>query len=185
MKTLTTKDNVLATAKALIGANGSTTTLDVKNKLRMDGHFVKQAEVSTFMRELNDDGELEYTDNGQYRTYTLPQADDSGSSGLLQLPGATANQAPTSAPGPKSSRAKVFITPLCDDANKLTRKDLEARFQPSDWVVYSAKKGAPLYIISGVETRDHVRTYFARTEGIPIKDVRACKLGNFWVKKKV
>ena len=65
---------VLSTATALIEANGSTTTLDVKNKLREDGYWAKQAEVSQLMQVLFVKGNLHSTNdlNRSYQTYTMP-----------------------------------------------------------------------------------------------------------------
>lgn len=66
---------VLSTATAQIKANGSTTTLDVKNKLREDGYWAKQAEVSQLMRKLFTDGKLQSTNDmsRQYQIYTMPE----------------------------------------------------------------------------------------------------------------
>jgi hypothetical protein len=67
---------VLSTATAQIEANGSTTTLDVKNKLRDDGYWAKQAEVSQLMQQLFVEGKLQSTNdlNRPYQTYTMPVA---------------------------------------------------------------------------------------------------------------
>lgn len=66
---------VLSTATAQIEANGSTTTLDVKEKLRQDGYWAKQAEVSQLMRKLFEDGKLQSTNDisRPYQIYTMPQ----------------------------------------------------------------------------------------------------------------
>lgn len=63
---------VLTTSTALIEKNGQTTTNEVKTKLREDGYWVKQAEVSKHMRELSEEGKLQSTnDSGrEYQIYT-------------------------------------------------------------------------------------------------------------------
>jgi arginine repressor len=66
---------VLSTSTALIQANGETTTLEVKNKLREDGYWAKQAEVSQHMQKLFNDGKLHSTNDMSrtHQVYTMPQ----------------------------------------------------------------------------------------------------------------
>lgn len=59
-------------AEALMNKNGSTTTLDVKNALRADGYFAEQAVVSGHMSTLNSEEGWDYTSNGSYNTYSIP-----------------------------------------------------------------------------------------------------------------
>lgn len=66
---------VLSTSTALIKANGATTTLEVKKKLREDGYWAKQAEVSEIMWKLYGEGKLQSTNDmsRQYQIYTMPE----------------------------------------------------------------------------------------------------------------
>lgn len=66
-----TRQDIAAKARALITANGSTTTLDVKNALRADGFWVKQDMVRDSMLDITQkDGDIEYRETGNgYREY--------------------------------------------------------------------------------------------------------------------
>lgn len=70
-------DDVRRIAVALATANGSTSTLEVKNALRAEGFYADQAAVRFDMSVLvgngvlNDDGAA----NGQYRLFSLPVDD--------------------------------------------------------------------------------------------------------------
>lgn len=60
-------------AEALMNANGTTTTLDVKNAMRADGYWCDQSEISKHMYDLS--GELGWSaqSNGTYNTYSVQQ----------------------------------------------------------------------------------------------------------------
>ncbi|EAY30587.1 WGR domain-containing protein [Microscilla marina] len=76
MKTLT-KDAVKEAAEDLIEAFGTTTTLDVKNKLRQQGFQALQAEVSTLMDEVTAEESWQFNHNGRYRVYRFgPDSND-------------------------------------------------------------------------------------------------------------
>lgn len=64
------KTAVLICAVELMLDNGSTTTLDVKNKLRKNHYSCSQTEVSSFMRDLASEEKWKHSDNGVFRTYT-------------------------------------------------------------------------------------------------------------------
>lgn len=63
------KTAVLICAIELMVENGSTTTLDVKNKLRKNHYSCSQKEVSSLMGEIASDEKWKHTDNGTFRTY--------------------------------------------------------------------------------------------------------------------
>ena len=67
MKNQIIKDKVLE----LLKANNTITTLEVKIELRKRGS-VNQEVVSEVLKEMADNGELIFTDNGTYRIYSLP-----------------------------------------------------------------------------------------------------------------
>lgn len=71
MKTLVKK-----TALDLIEEHGVTTTLEVKEQLiaTQPTYFWKQNFVSETLAELAEDGELNFTNNGNFRIYELPSA---------------------------------------------------------------------------------------------------------------
>ena len=67
------KDAVLGTAKDLLRANNTVTTLEIKGQLRKDYpyYYWDQSTVSKYMNGFAGDGIFSYTDNGTYRTYSL------------------------------------------------------------------------------------------------------------------
>lgn len=70
------KDAVQNTAKKLLKANNTVTTLEIKAELRIKyPHFYwTQSSVSSIMDELYHDGLFSFKDNGIYRTYSHPTA---------------------------------------------------------------------------------------------------------------
>jgi len=76
MKNLT-KNAVKEAAEHLIEAFGTTTTLDVKNRLRQQGFQALQAEVSNLMDTLTDEEQWRFNHNGRYRVYRFgPDSND-------------------------------------------------------------------------------------------------------------
>jgi len=76
MKNLT-KDAVKEAAEHLIEAFGTTTTLDVKNRLRQQGFQALQAEVSDLMDTLTNEEQWRFNHNGRYRVYRFgPDSSD-------------------------------------------------------------------------------------------------------------
>ncbi len=76
MKTLT-QAAVQQAAEFLIEKYGSTTTLDVKNRLRTAGYQAFQAEVSHLMDALAQQEQWEYQQNNRYRIYRFgPDTDE-------------------------------------------------------------------------------------------------------------
>ncbi len=59
-------------ATALILANGSTTTLAVKNALRQRGYEARQADVSQWLLVISLWENWTFTDNKKYRVYSFP-----------------------------------------------------------------------------------------------------------------
>ncbi|WP_111626898.1 hypothetical protein [Larkinella arboricola] len=64
-----TRQAVCLAATTLILAEGSTTTLDVKNHLRNRGYRAYQAEVSTWLFAVAQQQNWAINDNGTYRVY--------------------------------------------------------------------------------------------------------------------
>lgn len=59
-------------ATTLILANGSTTTLEVKNALRKRGYQARQADVSQWLFVISLWEKWYIHDNGSYRSYSFP-----------------------------------------------------------------------------------------------------------------
>lgn len=66
-----TRQDVAKTARELITANGTTTTLDVKNALRANGFWAKQDMVRNAMLDITEnDGDIVYRETGNgHREY--------------------------------------------------------------------------------------------------------------------
>jgi hypothetical protein len=69
------KQAVLTTAKTLLKANNTVTTLEIKTELRRDYpyYYWDQSTVSNYMIQLSGDGLFDYVDNGTFRIYSLPK----------------------------------------------------------------------------------------------------------------
>lgn len=75
MKNLT-KRSVKNVFELLVEAKGETTTLEIKLQLRDLGFKATQQEVSDFMDEIyREEDDVEFSDNGTFRTYTIVSAD--------------------------------------------------------------------------------------------------------------
>jgi hypothetical protein len=72
MKTID-KNSVQQVAENLMRQHVFTTTLEVKQALRADRYFAKQADVSMFMDQLATELDWDYFENGEYRTYSTKQ----------------------------------------------------------------------------------------------------------------
>jgi hypothetical protein len=70
MKTLN-KEIVKKVAENLLIANGKTTTLEVKNKLRARNYFALQIDISILLDHISEEEGWYYDYNGVYRTYYL------------------------------------------------------------------------------------------------------------------
>lgn len=77
MNSLTSQQITLVenTAKKLLHANNTVTTLEIKNQLRKDhpNHAWYQNDISDVMDYFYQQGIFDYNDNGTYRTYFDPQ----------------------------------------------------------------------------------------------------------------
>lgn len=68
------KKSIKEAAEQLIKTNGSTTTLEIKTKLRTDlpFNYWTQSNISDVMSEYSNSGAFDFSDNGTYRTYSFP-----------------------------------------------------------------------------------------------------------------
>lgn len=63
------KEIVKIVAENLMLENGTTTTLEVKTKLREKNYFALQSDVSVMLDHISQEEGWNYGDNGTYRTY--------------------------------------------------------------------------------------------------------------------
>ena len=64
---------VLSVASIMLDQQPEVTTLDIKQKLRAQGFFAKQRDVSSFMGLLAQEQNWESKDNGSHKVYSLSQ----------------------------------------------------------------------------------------------------------------
>lgn len=189
-----TMDIVKKVAEELMKKNGSTTSLDVKNELRMQGYWAKQQQVGDFMRALHTQyAEWDSMNNGQFNTYMLNEDpddadDDSGTATLT---------APTSTRTVRTPAAQVSpalnLQYQTDTDNNVTRSNaVEAienaiknhqlqvtGFINTDdlWVAYCPETKQVALYEDGLNS-DSVRNAFRKLIGKRIQKVRACRYKN-------
>ncbi len=174
-----TQSEIQAAAILLIAKNGKTTSLEVKNFLRDANFEVYQTEVSNALIAFQsaNDQNIDTVDNGTYRTYVK---------NVPAQPASTNSAPATASPAlglavqnQSTGRVKVFITPICSNANGLSHSQLASQYDQYDYVVFSANTRTPIAVYSKDETRDHVRTHYARINNVSMQDVRAKRVANF------
>lgn len=162
MKT-TTLNSVKFAALFLIEAHGETTTLDVKKRLRQEGYWATQSQVSGLMMQAADELPLQWDDNSIHRIYKLPEV-----SSAQTQPSKRSSHDPTSMSGAPITYVKrngqyVHGTDSPTDAN-----NWEATEYNDDT--------RPLYFDSDQYTRDEARQAYAYHRNVPFSDVRARKM---------
>ena len=174
MKNLT-KQDVLDAAQVLILANGQTTTLEIKNLLRSNDYFAKQAEVSTLVQELVDDDELEISgSNGIYRTYVSvtplldeDEDDDNNDTSNTSVPAVQTPVPTVSTPVTAIKHQDGNVTPAKPIPSGLTK--------PGDWEVSSVDSNTVLYFLGDL-TRDEVRGAYAKLEKQHFQSTRSTRI---------
>lgn len=192
-----TMDVVIATVWEQISKNEQTTTLDVKRRLRDEGYFATQAEVSSMMREiLENDIELTAESNGQYliykfdfNSYNNPDHDDYVEKSFDDEDELDNEDTFNYNNSFYKAAKKVFTLDLESvDKDELDRLGTEIAnniddlvFEETDpeWIVFD-KNRKRYHKYHKDLTRDNVRSRFASIEGIPIQDVRARRCKNIW-----
>jgi hypothetical protein len=116
---------VLDTANALLKANNTVTTLEVKTKLRKDfpEYYWTQEIVSSYMSFLSQEGHFNWTDNGTYRIYSSTSAKVYPTVNKVALPKATKTKTVTKALG-KAKAIKTVPVAIPNKAadSKISRK---------------------------------------------------------------
>lgn len=185
-------DEIQSAAILLIAKNGSTTSLEVKNFLRSQGFTVYQNEVSQACIELqeNNDSKITYHDNGSYRTYSkkVEVAVVNNTAGILAPTTNSSVTVSDSVPAlaqstntqsATSGRVKVNITPINANVNSYSANQLNQEFDKNDWIVFASNMNTPVSVYDSGETRDHIRTHYARVNSISMSDVRSKRVANF------
>ena len=179
-----TKDDVKRVAESMMQVNGSTTTKDVKDQLRAEGFFAKQAAVSEMMATLCDEEtDWQYSFNGTYREYTLGNsahtAITSGAPGISQQLashiGATAQSVtvPITVPVPASITKSVF-------GKTYTTKDgetIDAIDKPSvgDWACRDRNGVKDTLYFNGDVSKDRARYAYCKIVDVAHNDARIAR----------
>lgn len=169
-KTLTI-DDVKTVLVKLLDENETTTNLDIKNALREDGFFATQEAVSQFTNELyaNDDPEgLDYSANGQYRTYFI--GDSSDDEDLFATDDDEDDWLNVSDDEDDQS-APALITVPQDDEDDQIQQDPEF----GNWEVWDKDNELLSNYFYGV-TRNQARYSFAKENNIEYTDTRSKKV---------
>ena len=181
---------IQSAAILLIAKNGKTTSLEVKEFLRGQGFTVYQSEVSQACIDLQDNNveTIITDDNGTYRTYskrvagTTVTADPNTGAQVVNVPSSSITVSPsaqTPSNTQSSGRVKIVITPINANVNSYSANQLNAEFDGNDWVVFASNMNTPVAVYAADETRDHIRTHYARVNSISMSDVRSKRVTNF------
>lgn len=146
---ITDKTSVLVVAAQLMIANGSTTTLEVKNELRNQGYDARQIQISQFMSELASEESWASV--------------DSDSLGLTHLPNHLVYSASTGI-----AATPTVVTPT---VTSTTNGFLSAP-TIGCWEVNSVY-GSAINYIDGSLTRDKARALYVQRNGGLFADTRS------------
>jgi hypothetical protein len=178
MKKLTLEDVELA-VWFLIKRDEETTTLDVKRLLREQDFFATQAEVSYFMKELeNISDELCSESNGQYLIYKFDfdsynELSDECEDDEDDTQGYDVDDTFHLDVELKSIR-KDKVQPIYSTSNY---ENIPFKQEDNEWIVFD-KYNNTFHKYESTLTRDTVRSRFASIEKIKIQDVRARRTRN-------
>ena len=166
-----TLSSVKYAALLLIEANEQVTTLEVKGVLRNLGYFATQGGVSQLMEQAADELPLEFTTNGQFRTYTLPTPADvvtSNDDDDLADP-STATVTNTVSNSPRNSA----IAYTRRDGRGIVGSFSELTASDEDWVVSSSGQADAYF--NGSLSRDDVRQAYAKSVGVHFHNTRSTR----------
>lgn len=158
-------------ALLLIEANDQVTTLEIKGMLRDLGYFATQDNVSALMMQAADELPLAYSDNGQFRSYTLPTPSavvGSDDDDYVADP-STATITNTVSQSPRNSA----ITYTRRDGRVIVGSYSELTASDNDWVV-SATNHSDAYF-DGALTRDEVRQAYSSAVGVDFHNTRSSR----------
>lgn len=79
----------------------------------------------------------------------------------------------------KGPKRRVFLKPLALDIGKLNAHYLKMKFDENSWVVSNLKNKDNIILLNGLESPDHVRTFYSREYKIKHDDVRNRRLKNY------
>lgn len=156
-------------ALLLIEANEQVTTLEVKGLLRDLGYHALQQDVSEMLEQAAAELPLEFSTNGQFRTYTLPTPAAVVGSSDDDADPATATVSNTVSQSPRNSA----ITYQRRDGRVIVGSFSELTASDDDWVV-SANGQSDAYF-DGALSRDEVRQAYSKSVGVDFHNTRSSR----------
>ena len=147
-----TKDQVKAAAEKLAEANGTITTLEIKNELRAQDFFATQKFVSDTMDELCNENHYNYHFNGTYREYT----------DVIPVANITA---------PVTNPTAIDEVTLTDHDGTIHTVDVLDASVTDGWVGYST--GYPNAYFDSTWTRDIARRAYSKLYNVDFVETRA------------
>jgi hypothetical protein len=161
-----TQNAVFLAMSFLIEANGSTTTLEVKNMLRDHGYYATQDEVSNIMSLCFDENDtfLRTNENGGYYTYTTIES--------VQNVGTTDDDTTVDVDIADDDTDVVIFT---GNSKRVVSNDDNA------WVVFHKDENEceQVHVYKGAFTRDFVRNTYAKINKVRIQDTRSKRYHNY------
>ena len=165
-----TKDDVKRVAIGLLSINGTATTKDVKDQLRAEDYFAKQAFISDMMATLCDEEGWKYTFNGTYREYSF-DGQNAATSPATQ----SASQALASASGANPAQA---VQPVINTfAKSYTTGDgqvISAKDRPAvgDWCVRDSMNLNDTLYFDGTVSKDRARYAYCKIKNVVFHNTR-------------
>lgn len=175
-----TKEHTLAAAILMLGANGKTTTLEVKTLLRAAGFMANQADVSRHMDELFNEEKFDraLNPNGIHWDYIplapepADEADIDDGSNVSTLTNVTTVSTPV----------RVKAVPHTQSLVGMPLGAIASNFDQDDWIAFDSTTGtAQAY--PKTFTRDKCRASLSRILGIPYGSVR-CQTVSYYTRAR-
>jgi hypothetical protein len=161
MKTLN-KVAVMLVAIEMMKDQGTATTLEVKEALRAEGYFAKQADVSNFMFEVAQEEGWAIDNSSTYRTYSL-DANHVAAKAVVTATQSTGNPNYASAVIKHRDGSEVTVT---------EKEETDAVI--GDWVC-DHPSGMEMYF-DAIYTRDEVRGAYAKINAVDFSSVTSGKI---------
>lgn len=167
----------------LIEKNGSTSTLEVKDFLRANDYWATQTDVSKAMNDIYDElfneGVVIKQNNGSFNVWTNPNVpDNTVVSDTITNPNDSIIDSFLS---PDTSNKRTTVSPkvISEDISGLTPTDIDILYPSNCWAVYDKDFEKTIKVYDANETRDHIRSHYARVTSTPIQDVRSRRINNY------
>ena len=151
---------VMLTAIELMKDQGTTTTLEVKEALRVEGYFAKQVDVSTLMFKIAQEEDWVIDSSGIFRVYSLDSDYMAAGAGTVGINGSVPLRSSTIK---HRNGCEIDVIELGED------EEIDG-----DWMVESNTE-LPMFF-SQIYTRDEVRSAYAKLNNVSFAKVRSSRI---------